>query len=198
MLQLSNGFVKAALAVVENTEIVVSVPIVRAQRDSFLVSGFGVGDSPRTFVRMSDADESIRIPGIKLHRALKLLQRQVVFPSRIMDAAEGHINHRQPVIELRSLAAICERFVRPFWVAVERIFQTIGLAKLRVSQGKSGIGLECTVERIESHIEVARLVVALQVTERLEVGLVRSGISAAPGSPPHLRSNLDAHEFRQA
>src|SRR2546430_17266923 len=89
MLQLSDGFIKAALAIVENAEIVVSVPIVGTQRDSFLVSGFGVGDSPCAFVRMSDADESIRIPGIKLHRALKLLQRQVVFPSRIMDAARS-------------------------------------------------------------------------------------------------------------
>src|SRR5207247_11449129 len=124
MLQLSNGFITAALAVVENTEIVVSVPVVRAQSDSFLVSGFRLGDSPCAFVRMSDADESIRIPGIKLHRALKLLQRQVVFPARIMDAAEGHINHRQPDLELRSLAPIDERFVRHFWVRVERICQT--------------------------------------------------------------------------
>src|SRR5207245_6910053 len=99
---------------------------------------------------MSDADESIRIPGIKLHRALKLLQRQVVFPSRIMDAAEGHINHRQPVIELRSLAAICERFVSPFWVAVERIFKTICLAKFSVSQGNTMIGIECSVGCIET------------------------------------------------
>src|SRR5207253_11228318 len=102
------------------------------------VSGFRVGDSPCAFVRVSDADESIRIPGIKLHRALKLLQRQIVFPSRIMDAAEGHINHRQPVIELRSLAAICERFVRPFWVAVERIFQTIGLASSAYPKANPG------------------------------------------------------------
>src|SRR5207248_10574228 len=102
MLQLSDGFIKAALAIVENTEAVVSVPAVRAQSDSFIVSGFRVGDSPCALVRVSDADESIRIPGIKLHRALKLLQRQVVFPRRIMAAAEGRINFRQPLTELRS------------------------------------------------------------------------------------------------
>jgi len=114
-----------------------------------------------------------------------------------VDVPQGDIDDRQAIVQLLRFLAIGQRFIDPFGIFVELIFQAVGFAELGKSQGKARIGLHRTVERRDGQVEFPPCRSA-GYSRALSVGFIGSGINRATAGTQHFGRDLDAHQLGQA
>src|SRR5260370_25491272 len=129
------------VTVQEHSEVVMAVPVIGLKIGGFTVGGLSIREAAGVLVRAGHTRKRSGVARIQRNGVLELSEREIVLPRRIVHAAEGDINRRNPVVELDGLLRIRLGFSKPSRILIDVVFEAGRLAHLRVSESKAPIAL---------------------------------------------------------
>src|SRR5205814_9430817 len=99
-----NGVRDAAMAVVEESQVLVCRPVIRPDLDRALERRLGILDAAGVVVGSRKLAGCIRTARLQVERALETGDRLRAFAGDAVKQTHGHVRHRQAIVELHRAA----------------------------------------------------------------------------------------------